>query len=131
MSRYRRFPTHTTTLYLKLRHCKTLPCKLCPLISHQSVTLKVSLKTFHSGDATLEEQSEFLREIELMKNVGYHRNIISMVACCTKEEHAFLVVEFAKHGDLLNVLREKRKTVSAAVVLFGNTINMVRGYTNQ
>ncbi|KAK3719186.1 hypothetical protein QZH41_020416, partial [Actinostola sp. cb2023] len=62
-------------------------------------------------DATLEEKHEFLREIEFMKNVGCHRNIISMVACCTKEEHVFLVVEFAKHGDLLNLLRERRKKI--------------------
>ncbi|KAK3714366.1 hypothetical protein QZH41_007981 [Actinostola sp. cb2023] len=70
--------------------------------------LMVAVKMLH-GDATPDEQSEFLREIEFMKNVGYHRNIISMVACCTKEEQVFLVVEFAKHGDLLNLLREKRK----------------------
>ncbi|XP_031560963.1 fibroblast growth factor receptor homolog 1-like [Actinia tenebrosa] len=43
-----------------------------------------------------------------MKIVGFHRNIVSMLACCTKEEQVFLVVEYAMHGDLLNFLRQKR-----------------------
>ena len=53
--------------------------------------------------------------MELMKNVGYHRNIISMVACCTKEEQVFLVVEFAEHGDLLHLLRDKRNKVNESL----------------
>ncbi|KAK3737345.1 hypothetical protein QZH41_000332 [Actinostola sp. cb2023] len=80
------------------------------LLNNEDDLMIVAVKMLHS-DATLEEKHEFLREIEFMKNVGCHRNIISMIACCTKEEHLFLVVEFAKHGDLLNLLRERRKKI--------------------
>ncbi|KAK3709038.1 hypothetical protein QZH41_014917 [Actinostola sp. cb2023] len=82
------------------------------LLNNENDLMIVAVKMLHIvSDATLEEKHEFLREIEFMKNVGCHRNIISMVACCTKEEHVFLVVEFAKDGDLLNLLRERRKKI--------------------
>ena len=46
-------------------------------------------------------QQEFLDEIQLMKAVGSHKNIVSMVGCCTVEEPMFLLVEYAPYGDLL------------------------------
>jgi len=64
-----------------------------------------------SERASAQEQSEFLQEIELMKNVGSHRNIITMIACCTKENSMCLVVEYAQHGDLLHLLKNKRNKV--------------------
>ena len=54
---------------------------------------------------------EFLDEIQLMKAVGVHRNIVSMVGCCTVEEPMFLLVEYAPYGDLLHYLRKHRKKV--------------------
>ena len=54
---------------------------------------------------------EFLEEILLMKQIGYHRNILNLLACCTMTNPMFLVVEFAKNGDLLQYLRNRRERV--------------------
>jgi len=61
--------------------------------------------------ATEEQIQEFLEEIQLMKQIGYHRNILNLVACCTMTSPMFLVVEFANNGDLLHYLRERREQV--------------------
>ena len=56
-------------------------------------------------------RQDFLDEIQLIKAVGSHKNIVSMVGCCTLEEPMFLLVEYAPYGDLLHYLRKHRKTV--------------------
>ena len=56
-------------------------------------------------------RQDFLEEIQLMKAVGSHKNIVNMVGCCTVEEPMFLLVEYAPYGDLLHYLRKHRKTV--------------------
>ena len=64
-----------------------------------------------SDGATEEQMQEFLEEILLMKQIGYHQNILNLLACCTMTSPMFLVVEFAKNGDLLNYLRKRRDKV--------------------
>ena len=61
--------------------------------------------------ATEEQIQEFLEEIQLMKQIGYHPNILNLLACCTMTNPMFLVVEFAKNGDLLHYLRKRREQV--------------------
>jgi len=61
--------------------------------------------------ATEEQIQDFLEEIQLMKQIGYHRNILNLLASCTVTNPMFLVVEFAKNGDLLQYLRERREQV--------------------
>ena len=64
-----------------------------------------------SDGATEEQLQDFLEEIQLMKQIGYHPNILNLLACCTKTNPRFLVVEFAKNGDLLQYLRKRREQV--------------------
>ena len=61
--------------------------------------------------ATEEQMQEFMGEIQLMKQIGYHQNILNLLACCTMTNPMFLVVEFAKNGDLLHYLRNRREQV--------------------
>ena len=63
------------------------------------------------------DRQEFFDEIQLMKAVGEHRNIVNMVGCCTVEEPMFLLVEYAPYGDLLHYLRKHRKKVLIFLLL--------------
>ena len=71
-------------------------------------------------DSTPEQKEEFLREIEQMKRLGSHQNIVSMVGCCTLREHKFLVIEYVPFGDeLLQWLRRaERRSVGNLVIKY-------------
>ena len=62
-------------------------------------------------DASEDQKGEFLHEIEQMKLLGAHPNIVSLVGCCTLQEHKFLVIEYVPFGDLLQWLRHRRRSV--------------------
>ncbi|RUS85688.1 hypothetical protein EGW08_006564, partial [Elysia chlorotica] len=51
---------------------------------------------------------DFLKEIQLMKRVGYHRNVATMLGCCTMREPMCLLVEHLARGDLHNFMRKCR-----------------------
>ena len=55
-----------------------------------------------------EARNQFLEEIELMKVIGLHRNIVSMLGCCVKSDPIFLLLEYVPYGDLQHWLRNKR-----------------------
>ena len=65
------------------------------------------------GNVTADQMNDFLDEINVMKAVGSHKNIVSLIGCCINSSPNFLVVEFASQGDLLSYLREQRKKVKA------------------
>ena len=62
-------------------------------------------------DPSEDQKEEFLHEIEQMKLLGAHQNIVSLVGCCTLKEHKFLVIEYVPFGDLLQWLRRRRRSV--------------------
>ena len=62
-------------------------------------------------DPSETEKEEFTFEIEQMKMLGSHKNVVSMVGCCTLEEKMFLVIEYVPCGDLLTWLRRRRRKV--------------------
>lgn len=64
-----------------------------------------------SETASEEDRALFLREIEIMKQIGCHRNVLSMVGFWVKSEPIMLILEYVPHGDLLNWLRSKRQQV--------------------
>ena len=67
-----------------------------------------------SLDTTDEEaKNQFLEEIELMKAIGSHRNIVSMLGCWVNSDPIFLVLEYVPYGDLLHWLRDKRIQVNS------------------
>ncbi|XP_033110473.1 uncharacterized protein LOC117111633 isoform X3 [Anneissia japonica] len=67
----------------------------------------VAVKVLH-GFADSGDRQNFLREIDLMKALGHHPNVVSLLACCTLEQPICLVVEHCEHGDLLNYIRIHR-----------------------
>ena len=57
------------------------------------------------------QKEEFQFEIEQMKLLGSHPNVVSFVGCCRVQDEKFLVIEYVPYGDLLTWLRCKRKRV--------------------
>lgn len=66
---------------------------------------------FSSETAGEEGRQQLLQEIELMKEIGFHRNVLSMLGYWVKSEPIMLILEFAPYGDLLQWLRNKRQQV--------------------
>ncbi|KAK3093185.1 hypothetical protein FSP39_012370 [Pinctada imbricata] len=91
---------------LKHRNVKVESDKACGL--HVPVAVKM-LKE----EASDTYKEDFLREIRLMKEIGYHKNIVSMLGCCTLQDPVCLIVEHLPHGDLLTYLRNIRQLLHA------------------
>ena len=63
-----------------------------------------------------EEKRQFLQEIDLMKDVGSHRNILSILGFWIRSEPIMLIMEYVPHGDLLKWLRNKRQQIKLVTV---------------
>lgn len=57
-----------------------------------------------------DEKEDFKMEIDFMKTLGRHENVVTMLGCCTLYPPLCLIVEYVPHGDLLHYLRNLRKT---------------------
>ena len=58
------------------------------------------------------EEGEFLEEINLMKSIGSHKNIVNLIGASTQMKPFCIVLEYMPYGDLLHYLRKKRTYVS-------------------
>uniref|UniRef100_A0A1B6MGG3 Protein kinase domain-containing protein n=1 Tax=Graphocephala atropunctata TaxID=36148 RepID=A0A1B6MGG3_9HEMI len=65
------------------------------------------------GSAGAVEKEELLEEISMLKKVGQHPNIVSLLACCTLNSDLCMVMEFVPCGDLLKYLRNLRQKLDA------------------
>ncbi|XP_020905671.1 putative tyrosine-protein kinase F09A5.2 [Exaiptasia diaphana] len=72
--------------------------------------LIAAAKTLHEI-ANDDQRQEFIAEINLMKKLGSHQNIVNFLYCCTTSEPNFLIVEYLPKGDLLKYLRTYRYKV--------------------
>ena len=61
--------------------------------------------------ADSQQERDFLEEIELMKEIGQHKYIVSMIGCVTKTCPPYLIFEYIPGRDLLQHLRNKRSEV--------------------
>ena len=50
-------------------------------------------------------KEDLRREVALMKKIGKHPNIVSMIGACTLREPLALVMEYMPYGNLQNFLR--------------------------
>ncbi|XP_051963969.1 fibroblast growth factor receptor 1-A-like isoform X1 [Xyrauchen texanus] len=68
---------------------------------------KVALKMLKS-DATEKDLSDLISEMEMMKIIGKHKNIINLLGACTQDGPLYVIVEFAAKGNLREYLRVRR-----------------------
>eukprot|EP00056_Hartaetosiga_gracilis_P002149 m.51198 g.51198 ORF g.51198 m.51198 type:complete len:379 (+) comp10932_c0_seq5:291-1427(+) len=55
------------------------------------------------------EIAEFSLEVEMMKGINAHPNIIGMIGHCMEDQPMMLLVELAEHGNLRDYLRTQRE----------------------
>ncbi|KAM3600205.1 uncharacterized protein V6R79_019471 [Siganus canaliculatus] len=68
---------------------------------------KVAVKML-KADATEKDLSDLISEMEMMKTIGKHKNIINLLGACTQDGPLYVVVEYASQGNLREFLRARR-----------------------
>lgn len=68
-----------------------------------------------------DEMDEFREEIAMMKRVGRHPNIVTLLGCCTIKEPLTMIMEYIGCGDLLEYLRKIRAKHLARVAQYSGT----------
>ncbi|XP_065658676.1 tyrosine-protein kinase receptor torso isoform X5 [Hydra vulgaris] len=76
-------------------------------------TSNVAVKLLEDG-ATQSEFNDFLEEINLMKKIGYHKNVLNLIGCSTVKKPFCIIAEFMENGDLLHFLRNRRNKLFAS-----------------
>nr|XP_047142410.1 uncharacterized protein LOC100212647 [Hydra vulgaris] len=76
------------------------------------------------------ELKDFSEEINLMKEIEYHKNIVNLIGCSTIRKPLCLIVEYMEHGDLLNFLRKRRTKFCAFYTDRKSSVNFMytQGY---
>ncbi|XP_017687410.1 PREDICTED: fibroblast growth factor receptor 1 isoform X5 [Lepidothrix coronata] len=70
---------------------------------------KVAVKMLKS-DATEKDLSDLISEMEMMKMIGKHKNIINLLGACTQDGEGplYVIVEYASKGNLREYLQARR-----------------------
>ncbi|XP_019731770.1 fibroblast growth factor receptor 1-A-like, partial [Hippocampus comes] len=68
---------------------------------------KVAVKML-KADASDKDLMDLVSEMELMKMIGRHKNIINLIGACTRDGPLYVVVEYAARGNLREHLRAHR-----------------------
>lgn len=58
------------------------------LTGHQGTTRLVAVKTVKEG-ASDREKEDLDRELEIMKQLGNHPNVVTLLGCCTEEGKSY------------------------------------------
>lgn len=67
----------------------------------------VAVKTLkETSDA--KERQDLLKELELMKGLDPHPNVVQLLGCCTEKDPIYLILEYMSEGTLLAHLRQSR-----------------------
>lgn len=95
----------TVQVSFSLRH-QTFITKGRPDLKHQLLIDQFSKSPvlFCPDCPLVEEIRSFRAEMELMKSVGAHPHVVSLVGCCSRRK-LMIVSEYCSRGDLLNFLR--------------------------
>ena len=79
-----------------------------------SITVAVKMVKDQSSE---QEVLNLVKEIEIMKAVGGHENIVNLLGACTQPvgQPLMAILEYAEHGNLRDYLRTRRGHVSGSV----------------
>lgn len=83
-------------------------------LKSEQATQVVAVKMLKEN-ADKQQKKEFLDELELMKTMVPHPNIVGLIACCTKSDKPLIIVEYCSLGNLRDYLRS-----SCGSVIYAN-----------
>ncbi|KAJ8247128.1 hypothetical protein GJAV_G00259070 [Gymnothorax javanicus] len=75
--------------------------------SHPEEAVTVAVKML-KDDASDKDLADLVSEMELMKGMDKHKNIINLLGVCTRNGPLYVLVEFASKGSLREYLRTRR-----------------------
>lgn len=67
----------------------------------------VAVKTLKEN-ANEKEKSDLISELQVMKMLEPHQNVVRLLGCCTDKEPIFLIMEYISKGKLQSYLRNSR-----------------------
>ncbi|XP_001381003.2 fibroblast growth factor receptor 4 [Monodelphis domestica] len=70
-----------------------------------AATVAIKMLKDNASDKDL---ADLISEMEMMKLIGRHKNIINLLGVCTQEGPLYVIVEFAAKGNLREYLRARR-----------------------
>ena len=68
--------------------------------------MKVAVKTIKGADRF--EMKDFMLEMEMMKEVGRHMNVVSLLGVSSIGAPLYIITEYVAGGNLLDLLRSSR-----------------------
>ncbi|KRZ79179.1 Fibroblast growth factor receptor 3 [Trichinella papuae] len=80
---------------------------LLPDGSDSLIRRTVAVKMLKSS-TTDREMLDLVSEMEVMKKIGKHVNVISLIGCCTQAGPLYVVVEYCSNGNLRDFLKAQR-----------------------
>ncbi|XP_035698667.1 angiopoietin-1 receptor-like [Branchiostoma floridae] len=86
-----------------------------------------AIKILKSGADDASRQ-DFQQEVDIMRHVGYHPNIVNLLGVCIYQGQQYMALEMAGNGDLLKFLRKSR-VLEAASLTYVNRPNFGGGRT--
>nr|XP_033806922.1 fibroblast growth factor receptor 3 isoform X3 [Geotrypetes seraphini] len=72
---------------------------------NRAITVAVKML---KDDAIEKDLSDLVSEMEMMKMIGKHKNIINLLGACTQDGPLYVLVEYASKGNLREYLRARR-----------------------
>ncbi|RCN49471.1 protein tyrosine kinase [Ancylostoma caninum] len=94
----------------------------------KGMAVRVAIKQLKTN-AVDEEKEEFLREMDIMKQVGRHPNIVTMYGLCEEPDFQCMVMEYVPFGDLKHYLQNLRRQLSLAVSTLKTSLRMEESVT--
>ncbi|XP_065223883.1 fibroblast growth factor receptor 2-like [Planococcus citri] len=74
-------------------------------ILQETVVTTVAVKML-KDDHSDEDMIDLVSEMELMKLIGAHVNVLQLLGCCSQDGELLIITEFAPHGNLRDFLRD-------------------------
>ncbi|KAM7362870.1 tyrosine kinase receptor Cad96Ca isoform 1-T2 [Cochliomyia hominivorax] len=81
-------------------------CEATDIDGNEGVTT-VAVKTIKEN-ATEVEKKDLLSELEVMKSLEPHVNVVRFLGCCTDKDPIFVIIEYVNRGKLQTYLRNSR-----------------------